>query len=285
MNIVEQVIFEDEDIIVLSKPAGVVVTPADSVKSVTLQEEMKEYLKSKPWPAEWQSQVPDTFSDEFGTPEEIFEQRNGVVHRLDKETSGVLVFAKHPGSLVALLKAFKEREVQKEYLCLAHGKFTQLNGSISLPIGRSRRDRKRFDVVPDGRVAETEYHVEQYFPHILSDKVIVSVKERLGKEKMPDKWRNFAKSAKMYQGFSLVRALPHTGRTHQIRVHMAALSHPLVGDDVYVGKKRVVLDAAWCSRHFLHAAKITFMHPRTKKEVSFESELPQDLQAVFNFLE
>lgn len=265
------IIFEDQDIVIISKPAGVVVNDATSVRGETLQSWFRAYLQNDGGEkqVDWQTLVPENFSDEYGSPEVIFDERQGMVHRLDKETSGVMVFAKNPGALVHLLAQFREREVSKQYVCLVHGKVQPDRDVIRAPLGRATgKDRKKFQVRPDGRPAETEYEVLNYWSHfneVTASKVVS---------------QEIVSHPTYQQGFTLVKATPHTGRTHQIRVHFAHLGHPLVGDATYTGKRRAKADNAWCKRHFLHAATLTIMHPRTGKELQFQAPLDKDLQNV-----
>lgn len=267
------IIFEDQDLVVINKPPGLIVNRADSVRGETIQGWMEEKLKTElpVAPDEWQKLVPGDFNPEFGSAEEIFKERGGIVHRLDKDTSGVLVLAKNPGSLANLLAQFKSREVSKEYLCLVHGKFNLEHGTVALPLGRSSRDRRHFTVDLEGRVAVTEYRVEKWYSGLDVTKINTQIEKKyLG----------------IYQqGFSLVRCLPKTGRTHQIRVHLAAIQHPLVGDITYVGRKRAKLDPVWCSRQFLHAVQLSFKQPRTGENLIFTAELSQDLNGVLSLLQ
>ena len=273
------IIFEDKDILIVNKPPYLVVNEATTVgEEQTVQQWLRQYLQQTDITSEWPAIVPQNFSAEFGTPEAIFEQRAGIVHRLDKETSGVLVLAKNPGSLVNLLSQFKERTVQKEYLCLVHGKFNVSQDIIDVPIARSPRDRKIFDVAVEGRSAVTEYQVQAFYPHFSELKWLELFKNHILQNVNYHYEGNHKNYFKIYQGFSLVKCLPKTGRTHQIRVHMAHLQHPLVGDSTYAGVKRNKADSLWCPRQFLHAQKITIAHPRTREEMTFEAELPEDLQ-------
>jgi 23S rRNA pseudouridine1911/1915/1917 synthase len=262
------IIFQDQDLVVFSKPAGVVVNTAKSVKEKTVQdwfESKKNFFLSDD--QAWQELVPSDFDDLYGNPQEIFLERKGMVHRLDKNTSGVLVFANNPGSLVNLLSQFRKRAVIKKYLCLVHGKVQPDRDVVSAPVGRAQgKNRKKFQVRSDGRTAETEYQVLHYWPDF----------SEVAKEALP---KNVTNNSTYQQGFTLVQATPHTGRTHQIRVHLAHLGHPLVGDDLYNGKKRSKLDSAWCPRHFLHASEITLTHPRTKILQKFEAPLSGDQSA------
>lgn len=268
------VLFEDKDIVVINKPAHLVVNRAQSVVGETLQdwlESQKQILESSNFPSDWVEQVPDEFIPEYGTPQEIFTQRSGIAHRLDKDTSGVMLIAKHPGSLLELLKQFREREVEKKYTCLVHGTFVMKSGEINLPLGRRAGNRKLFGVVADGRPAVTNYAVVQTYQNFAFEKLDKLIQQQ-------------NKKSQLYSGFSLVECFPKTGRTHQIRVHFAHLQHPLVGDTVYVGKKRGKLDAHWCKRQFLHASEIQFIHPRTKQTVTYSSPLPDDLLEALTYI-
>lgn len=271
-----KVIFEDKDIVLINKPAGVVTNKADSVKQPSLQDWFEKNYVGE-FANDWQNCVPMDFSPEYGSPEEIFEQRKGMVHRLDKNTSGIVIFAKHPGSLVNLLAQFRKRETQKKYLALVHGNFRVPKGNIIAPIARARVDRRKFAVDVNGREAETHYEVVQEYKGF-KDEFLDKYEEKDQKTlKQADRFYN--------QGFSLVECSPKTGRTHQIRVHMAHENHPLVGDVTYLGKKRAKVDPLWCSRHFLHAKELEFTHPRTDEKVSYSAELPKELKEVVANLE
>ena len=290
------ILFENKEFLVINKPAGVVVNRAQTQSEATIQDYLVEYLGEKVFSEKeiaqtkvsWQKLVPRDFSDEFGTPEEIWQERQGLVHRLDKETSGVLLLAKNPGALVNLLAQFKQRQTKKTYLALCHGRFTLKNGKINAPLGRASRNRLRFAIDPAGKAAETFYRVLASYQNFDWQKL----KQQLGKGKTEAELRILRKTLKrgpqLYQaGFSLVEAQPKTGRTHQLRVHFASLQHPLVGDKVYSGKKRQVIDKFWCSRHFLHAAKIEFFLPDGKEwenKQGVEAKLTNDLQAAVTLL-
>lgn len=280
MHSIEEItiVYQDEDIVAVNKPAGVVVNRAQTVQGETLQDwletnipEIRDIVTKGVYPDGWMSQIPDEFSDEFGSPQEIFLQRSGIAHRLDKETSGILLVAKHPGSLLELLRQFKQREIQKQYICLVHGKFALPIGEVVAPLGRRSGNRKLFGVVAEGRPAVTYYEVQNFFPEFNTDRVMQETGEK-------------SKRFSLYQGFSLVKCWPKTGRTHQIRVHMAHISHPIVGDKLYVGKKRNKLDFLWCKRHFLHAHSIECTHPRTKQKLQLEAQLSVDLQSVLEYV-
>lgn len=270
------ILYEDEDLLVLNKPAGRVVNQAKTNSELSIQEEVWLQVSELPIArGEWLVQIPDGFDDSFGDADTIWEQRQGMVHRLDKDTSGVLIWAKHPGALISLLAQFRQRTTAKEYLCLTHGRFTIDSDTINLPMKRAKFDRQRFAVDPEGRPAVTEYQVEASFSG-LNEVALASHPEI----------KQIRKNLRLYQaGFSLVRCWPKTGRTHQIRVHLHALQHPIVGDTKYVGKKRAVVDQLWCARQFLHAAKLTINHPRTNQPVTFTAELPSDLEQALSLLE
>jgi 23S rRNA pseudouridine1911/1915/1917 synthase len=269
------IVWEDDDLLLLSKPAGWVVNQAETTTAPTIQAWMAERLSERvAAESTWKPLVPADFADDFGDPESIFRLRQGMVHRLDKDTSGVLIWAKNPGSLVNLLKQFKERLTQKEYQCLVHGRFRVKEDTIELPIGRSAQKRLQFDVTPTGRPASTAYQVLAEYGGLDLAKLREAQIEV----------KNAAKQLRLYQGFTLLSCQPKTGRTHQIRVHMKAITHPLVGDLLYVGKKRAVLDRLWCPRQFLHAANLTFTHPRTGERMTHSAPLPTDLLDVLKLL-
>jgi len=294
-----KILFEDQDLMVINKPAGLVVNQADSVKVATLQDWLQTLVPQwqSTWVAsQWQTLVPADFPIEFGSPESVFSDRVGIGHRLDKDTSGCLVIAKNPGALVQLLKQFRERLVKKTYTCLVHGGFGVKKGEINAPLTRSASDRRQFAVSIDGRPAVTAYQVEREF---LGLKGLVEA-GKLGWSHLDPEYQAFQaqfahlpllaqKQLRQHketydQGFSLVSCWPKTGRTHQIRVHLTHLHHPLVGDQVYVGRKRAQLDALWCPRQFLHASRLELTHPRTHQPLVCEAPLPPELQQVLEFL-
>lgn len=266
MQLQDCILFEDNDIIVLNKPAGWVVNRSNTYNEPTVQDWVEERLNLQTSKSKIQSNEEgkehSTVSFPYGNSEEIFRERSGIVHRLDKETSGVLLIAKNPTTLVELLRQFRERETKKTYVSLVHGKLIPSEGVIRLPMGRSSADRKKFAVDIDGKMSETAYTVLQFFPNLPK-----GISQKKGKS---------------YQGFSLIELRPKTGRTHQIRVHMAAIHHPLVGDLTYAGKKRAVVDQEWCPRQFLHAKELCFTHPTSGEHVCFSAPLPVDLQGVLN---
>ena len=220
-----RVVYEDEDLVVVDKPPGLVVHPAAGHRSGTLLNALL-------------ARYPDLPLDE--------EKRPGIVHRLDKDTSGLIVVARSHDAREHLQAQFKAREVLKVYLSLVEGVVEPRNGVIDASIGRDTRDRKRMAVVPSGgRLAVTEFRVL----------------ERLGE-------------------YTLLEARPRTGRTHQVRVHLAFLGHPVVGDSVYGHRTRRLA----MERQFLHAHRLTFRHPSSGREVELVSELPADLERVLEML-
>ena len=226
------VLFENEDFLVLNKPSGWIVNEAGTT---TNQPVVQEWLKQN-----------------FDYPiSQSREMRSGVVHRLDKETSGILLVAKNETAFVWLQSQFKQRKVHKKYLALAHGEITE-GGAIDAPVGRLPWRRDRFGVFPGGREAETKYIIKGVYG------------------------RNSEK-------YTLVELEPKTGRTHQIRIHLKYLGHPIVADAFYAGRKTARKERAWCPRLFLHASEIAFVDPQGK-EVHFVSKLPSDLEVVLKSL-
>ena len=215
------VLYEDDHVAVIDKPAGMVVHPSFGHASGTLVNAVL---------ARWPRTASETDAD-----------RAGIVHRLDKETSGVIVIAKTGDALESLRQQFKDRTIHKKYIALVEGTPSTPEGRIDAPIGRDPNQRKRMAVVRGGREAVTEFHVTQLFAN-----------------------------------HSLVEVSPHTGRTHQIRVHMAFIGHPVVGDTVYGRRKKTIR----MKRHFLHAARITFLSPASDEPILVEAPLPEHLKDV-----
>lgn len=237
------ILYEDQDIIVVNKPAGLVVHPAPGHARGTL---VNAILHHAP--------------DLTGIGGEV---RPGIVHRLDKDTSGTIVVAKHEAALRNLQAQFKSRKVEKHYIALVEGKFEEDQGRIIAPIGRDPRDRKRQAVIFDesagslrARPATTEYKILARYS--------VPLNNDLGRGT-----------------FTLVQAHPITGRTHQIRIHFAWRGHPLVGDPIY-GLRRQRLPSP---RLFLHAASLAFALPSTGQWVTFTAPLPSELQNVLDNLD
>lgn len=213
--------YEDDDLAVISKPAGVVVHPGNGNKTDTLTQ-----LLTKRW------------------PELTKRERSGLLHRLDKNTSGLLLIAKTSAAADALNEQFADRTITKRYAALVVGVPKEAKGIIDAPITRHHADRKKMTVRPDGKPSKTTY----------------SVVDRIGK-------------------YALLNVWIETGRTHQIRVHLAALGHPIVGDAEY-GEVDLRL-----GRQFLHAIELRFWHPTTGKEVVITDELAGDLQEFLDTIE
>ena len=213
------IIYEDDDLLVIDKPAGLAVHPAPGHSSHTLVNAILSHL----------SDLPDT-GDSL---------RPGIVHRLDKDTSGVMLVAKNRVAQANLSDQFKARSVVKAYLVLVKGHLAPEHGIIEAPIGRDSRNWKRMAVVTEGRgrEARTQYHVVKYMDN-----------------------------------YTLLEVMPETGRTHQIRVHFSAIGFPVAGDATYGVK------SAHLSRQFLHASRLGFHLPSSGQYVEFESHLPPDLE-------
>jgi len=231
-------IYEDENILVIDKPAGLIVNRADTTKNVeTIQQ--------------WAEGKIGIDVNKVTNESSEFERRGGIVHRLDKETSGCMIIAKNETSFVNLQGQFKQGLVSKTYVFLSHGKIVPETGEINVPIGRLPWNRMRFGILPAGREAKTQYKV-------------------IGYKKL--------KVEKSEEVFTLAEAYPKTGRTHQIRVHMLHVGHPLFADVLYGGRKNIKSDRQFLSRHFLHASKIEFAHPKNQEMLSFESSMPTELE-------
>ena len=227
------VLYEDADLVVVNKPAGMVVHPAAGHNSGTLVNALLHHV--------------DDLSGIGG------ELRPGIVHRLDKGTSGVMVVAKHDAAHEALARQFADREVDKEYVALVWG-VVQAGRRIDLPIGRDPNDRQK-----------------------------MSARSRRARSAVTRITR-----AQHLKGVTLCQVAIATGRTHQIRVHLNAIGHPIVGDATYGGvRQRVPQDlrpVLRLERPFLHAARLAFTHPTDGREMSFEAPLPDDLQQVLDQL-
>lgn len=253
-----RIIYENNSLAVVIKPSGLIVNKADTTKDEkTLQDWAENQFKIHPYqqkdtePLVQKGELEDRTDDNSD-----FYNRAGIVHRLDKETSGIILIAKTPEAFKALQKQFKERIVKKEYIALAHGNVIPPEGEINAPVGRLEFNRKRFGVVAGGREALTKYKV-------------------LTLKRSPDK---------RHEILSLLRLYPETGRTHQIRVHLKYLNHPIVADELYAGRKTAREDRKLLPRLFLHAAKISFINPVDNKELILESELPEDLATFYTKL-
>lgn len=217
-NIPLDIVYEDSSLLVIDKPAGMVVHPGPGHNSGTLVNALLHHC-----------------SDLAGIGGV---ERPGIVHRLDKDTSGLIVVAKTDAALQSISQQFKDREVQKIYLALALGVLKSSKGVINSSIGRHRANRKKMAPVKEGRSAQTRYELIEQF-----------------------------------DSFSYVRLYPKTGRTHQIRVHLASIGHPILGDALYGGKGKGIQMV----RQALHAHSLQFEHPLTRELMSFQAPLPPDM--------
>lgn len=233
------IIFEDESVIVLNKSANMVVHPAAGNYTGTMVNALLHHCKD--------------LSGIGGV------MRPGIVHRLDKGTSGVIVVAKNDAAHNALSDQFQNRIVQKKYIALVFGRMPSDDGIISSEIGRDMKNRKKIS----SRTTQKRDAITIY------------------------------KSLKTYKGFSLLELTPKTGRTHQIRVHLSESAHPIVGDDLYGGNKRLgaIEDTSFrkvlkdLDRFLLHAASLQFLHPKTNESMKFSAPIPADFQNILDILE
>jgi len=221
-----EILYQDRDLLVVNKPRGLSVHPGAGRSRGTLVNALLHHIR-----------------DLSGIGGVL---RPGIVHRLDKDTSGVMLVAKNDKTHQALSRQFAEKTVTKEYLALVEGRPKTAVFTVEAPLGRKPTDRKKIGIIPGGKPALTEVRVE-----------------------------------KEYSGFTLLRALPKTGRTHQIRVHLASQGLPIVGDAVY-GKSK---NPFGLEGQFLHAEKITFQHPGEKIMLSFRAEFPPELKEILKKLE
>jgi len=238
-NIPLDVLYEDNDIIVLNKPADMIVHPARGNTHGTLVNALKHYS--------------DHLSSGLG------EFRPGIVHRLDRDTTGVMVVTKHETAQWRIARQFETRQVNKTYLAIVHGTPELLADRISAPLGIHPKVREKYAIRPEiGKEAVTFYEVLEAF-----------------------------------RGFSLLKCEPHTGRTHQIRVHLSYIKHPIVADDMYGGKlvypwqladAEPAIEEPVISRCALHAWTLEFTHPSANERVKFEAPLPPDMQKLLDLL-
>lgn len=221
------IIYEDDDIIVVNKQKGLVVHPANGNPDGTLVNAIMAICK-------------DSLSGIGG------EIRPGIVHRLDKDTSGLIIIAKNDKAHINLSEKIKNREIKKTYIALVRGVIKENEATIDMPIGRSTKDRKKMAVSKNGKNAITHFKV-----------------------------------MKRYDKYTLVEVKIETGRTHQIRVHMSEIGYPIIGDAVYSNGK----NPFGVEGQMLHAAKLTFKHPITNKELTLEAPLPEYFLNVLNELD
>ena len=245
------IIFEDDSMLIINKPPGMVVNRAQSVKEETIQdwiEKLYPNISNPPNPPIPSNPSPSPV--DYSSPEQIqkeFLSRSGIVHRIDKETSGILLIAKNPEVFFALKEQFMNHTIQKTYLAIVHDKMPSSEGEINAPIDRLPWNKEQFGVVPSGKESITHYQV-------------LSTYER--------------KSKKGKETYQLVECYPKTGRTHQIRVHLKHLGYPLLGDPLYG------IPYPGLMRPALHAHFLSFSHPRTQEEMAFTSPLPAELACL-----
>ena len=226
------IVYEDADLVVVNKPAGMVVHPAAGNPDGTLVNALLAHCG-------------ETLSGIGG------ELRPGIVHRIDKETSGLIAVAKNDEAHLALSEQLKDKTMSRIYLAVVRGCPREQEGRIDRPIGRSPKDRKKMAIVPDGRHAATRYQVLERF-----------------------------------DGWSLLRLELETGRTHQIRVHMASIGHPLMGDCLYSSSNTPFESRHrdWLPGQLLHAAELRLVHPRTGEKMCFSAPIPANFEAVVDVL-
>lgn len=228
-----QIYFEDEDLAVIEKPAGVVVHPGSGARSGTIVHGLLFHFQN--------------LSDAGG------QARPGIVHRLDKWSSGLMIIAKNNVAHAKLSKAFQDRQIQKTYFAIVHGRPRHSSGVIESSIGRHPKIRTKMAAMKArGRPAHTEY-----------------------------------RTAKLFREFALLEVKIKTGRTHQIRVHLSSIGHPVVGDNVYGERsfKQFIKKFGDPGRYFLHAAELRFTHPATGMPLEFHSPLPEQLQKFIKGIE
>ncbi|GCE12938.1 RluA family pseudouridine synthase [Tengunoibacter tsumagoiensis] len=250
LDLTLDIVYEDTDLLIVNKPAGLVVHPAPGHYDDTLVNalvahypELQSALKSEIGPeAEIKAEIPGE-SDEMQGEEGL---RPGIVHRLDRDTSGLIIVAKNLATQTALIEQMKRHEIEKRYLALVEGIVSLDRGSIDAPIGRDQRHRQQMTItVTEGREARTHFRVVERFTR-----------------------------------HTLLLLQLETGRTHQIRVHLKAINHPIVGDPMY-GSGRMQPDIE-LHRQFLHAYQLRFTHPISGKLIDVEAPVPADLQAVID---
>ena len=227
-NIPLEVIYEDEDIIVINKPKGMVVHPANGNPDGTLVNAVMNICK-------------DSLSGIGG------EIRPGIVHRLDKDTSGAIIVAKNDRAHIGLSNQLKNHEVKKTYLALVRGIIKENEATINMPIARSKKDRKKMDVDKDGKEAITHF-------------------------KVLERYKN---------KYTLLQINLETGRTHQIRVHLSHIGYPIIGDEVYSNGKNEWNITGQC----LHAWKLEFKHPVSGKKINLEAKIPKYFKNIIKELE
>lgn len=250
-----KVIFENEDFLVVDKPSGLVVNRSETTQEETLQDQLSKYFKLAP--------------EDLGIGGRV-----GIVHRLDRETSGLLVVAKTQNYFDFMQGEFKKRRVKKEYFALVHGLVADDFGVISESLGRVGKFGK-FGIVDSGRESVTEFNVINRFQRDKNwiDSILNEADVSLSRPRL-----SYLKANALF--YSQLKLTPKTGRTHQIRVHLKSIGHPIVSDLIYTPSKLIKFDLLWCPRLFLHSARLSFYGPNSKKNFDFKSDLPNDLKRV-----
>lgn len=257
MNLLPEILYEDDYMLAVLKPAGMIVNRADTAKGIfTLQDYSEEKLNFNK--LSQKSFNKNAYIVDGYNKYDEFISRGGIVHRLDKETSGVILIAKTPEVFIQLQNQFKDKTIQKKYLTLVHGDLKETSGKIDAPIGRLPWNRMRFGVLEGGRSAISLYTCISKIRH----------KEKGRDEKL-----------------SLVEVYPQTGRTHQIRVHFQHIGYPIFADALYAGRKTGRDDRKILSRHFLHAFELELSHPVTHKRLTITSPIPKDLEQALKTLD
>jgi 23S rRNA pseudouridine1911/1915/1917 synthase len=232
------ILFENDAFLAINKPPGIVVNRAESVKGETVQDWAEIKVNS--------SQL-----IVHNEQEQEFVNRAGIVHRIDKETSGILLIAKAPRAFVELQRQFKERVIKKTYLAIVHGELKPEEGVVRAPVGRLPWNKERFGIVPGGKDSVTNYTVIRF---------------------------GIAKQNE--EKITLVELHPETGRTHQIRVHMKYINHPIIGDYLYAGRKTSRDDRQWAPRVMLHAWKLVCLDPMTASPIEIVAQIPDDMNSI-----
>jgi 23S rRNA pseudouridine1911/1915/1917 synthase len=235
-----EILYEDQYLVAFDKPSGMVVNRSHTYAGFTLQDFIE-------------AEDPKKFSDIDDHDEEEesdYESRSGIVHRLDKDTSGIILTAKDPDTFLNLQIQFKQREITKQYLAIVLGTINEQKIEIDAPIKRHPKFPFKFAVSEEGRESYT----------------------------VIEKVQNIEKEG---NSFTSIRVFPKTGRTHQIRVHLSALNHCIAGDEIYCTRNQLITSQKYFTRLMLHAFSISFIHPKTGGNIILESPVPQEFTPYF----
>lgn len=238
------ILYENDRFLAINKPFGIVVNRATTVHTQTVQDWAQETIH---------------FSFGQDPDETAFRERSGIVHRIDKETSGVLLLAKTNAAFLALQRAFFDHSMEKTYTAFVHGMIVPETGAIDAPVGRLPWNREQFGIVPGGKPSYTRYERQSVYAYDTHGTTI---------------------------RFSVVSCFPKTGRTHQIRVHMKYIGYPILGDYLYAGRKTSRSDREWAGRVMLHAQSITIpsgvIADVSEGPLTIQAPLAPDMQSVLN---